>query len=127
MNNIYISRGLIVLSLVLMSSSFAPDPLPKRFTPVGTWEYTVPGVQAVYEKGSMLVKKEEKDYKVTMILNEYSKAEAENVVYKKKTLSFSILLENEEILVQGTFDKDEFKGSISDSEGDFTLTAKRIN
>ena len=60
-----------------------------------------------------------------MALTEYYNVEAEKVVYKRRALSFSFWVESEEILVSGTFDGDEFKGSLSYFEGDFDITAKR--
>jgi hypothetical protein len=125
MNPKTVFRGLIALLLVVLVSSFAVEPPAKKFTPVGTWEYSVPGVQPGYEKGSMVIAEDGNDYKVTMVLNEYSKTDAEKVVYKKKTISFSLWVETEEILVSGTFDGDEFKGSLSYFEGDYTITARR--
>ena len=120
-----VSRGLVALLIVVLVSSFSLESSLVRFSPVGTWEYSVPGVQPGYEKGSMVIEADGKEYKVTMVLNEYSKTEAEKVVYKKKTISFSIWVETEEILVSGSFDGDEFKGSLSYFEGDFSITAKR--
>ena len=109
MKQTHVFRGLIALMLVVLASSFTIEPPAKKFTPVGTWEYSVPGVKPGYEKGSMIVAEDGKDYKVTMVLNEYYKTEAEKVVYKKKTISFSVYVETEEILVTGTFDDDEFE------------------
>ena len=120
-----VSRGLVFMLLIILVSSFTFDSPIKRFTPVGSWEYSVPGVQAGYETGTMIIAEDGKEYKVTMQLNEYFKVDAENVVYKKKDLSFSIYVETEEILVSGTFDGDEFKGSLSYFQGDFDITAKR--
>ncbi len=118
-------RGVVAMILLVMVSSFTFDTPAMRYTPVGSWEYSVPGVQAGYESGTMTIAEDGKEYKITMQLNEYFKVDAENVVYKKKDISFTIYVETEEILVSGSFDGDEFKGSISYSEGDFTITAMR--
>lgn len=120
-------RAGLFLLFILVASSFATSHGPKRFTPVGTWEYSVPGVEAGYEKGSMVIEKENKEYIVTMHLNEYSRTLAENVVYRKKSISFTLLVEGEEIRVQGSFEGDEFEGSISYSAGEFSLSAKRAS
>ena len=125
MNNNTFFRGVFSVIILIMVSSFTIDAPAKRFTPVGSWEYSVPGVQAGYESGTMIITEDGKEYKVTMQLNEYSKVVAEKVVYKKKEISFTIYVETEEILISGSFDGDEFKGSISYSEGDFTITAVR--
>ena len=68
-----VSRALIAIILMVLVSSFALETSVPKFSPVGTWEYSVPGVQPGYEKGSMVIDADGKDYKVTMILNEYSK------------------------------------------------------
>lgn len=125
MNHKNVFRGFIVLLFVVLASSFASEPVTKKYTPVGTWEYSVPGVQPGYENGSMIIAEEGKDYKVTMVLNEYYKTEAEQVVYKKKSISFSVYVESEEVKVKGDFDGDGFKGTLSYFEGDFDITAKR--
>ncbi len=121
--NVY--KGLITLVLVVLVSSFTVEPTAKKFSPVGIWNYSVPGVQPGYEEGSMIIAEDGKEYKVSMALTEYYNVEAEKVVYKRRALSFSFWVESEEILVSGTFDGDEFKGSLSYFEGDFDITAKR--
>ena len=111
--------------VLIMVSSFTFDIPAKKYSPAGSWDYSVPGVQAGYETGTMIIAAEGKEYKVTMQLNEYSKVVAEKVVYKKKELSFSIYVETEEILISGTFDGNNFSGKLSYFEGDFDITANR--
>jgi len=125
MNNKNISKAVVSLFLVVLISSFTFDAPAMKYSPVGSWEYSVPGIQAGYEAGTMTISEDGKSYKVTMQLNEYFKVDAEKVVYKKKTLSFSVLVETEEVLVSGTFDGDKFTAKLSYSEGDFDLTALR--
>jgi len=125
MNYRKISSITLALLLFMLLSSFTGEAPVKRFSPVGSWEYSVPGVQPGYETGTMVVEKDGKDYKVTMVLNEYYQVEAEKVVYKKKELGFSVWVETEEILVSGIFDGDSFTGKISYSEGTFDLSAIR--
>ena len=120
-----ISNAVVSLFLVVLISSFTFDAPAMKYSPVGSWEYSVPGIQAGYEAGTMTISEDGKSYKVTMQLNEYFKVDAEKVVYKKKTLSFSVLVETEEVLVSGTFDGDKFTAKLSYSEGDFDLTALR--
>ena len=118
------SISLVLLLFMLLSSFTSEDPV-KRFSPEGSWEYSVPGVQPGYETGTMIVAKDGKEYKVTMALNEYYQVAGEKVVYKKKQLSFSVWVETEEIMVSGMFDEDRFTGTIKYSEGEFNLTAVR--
>jgi len=118
-------RGLIFVVLVILVSSFTYDNPVKKFSPVGSWKYSVPGVQLGYESGTMIIAEDDKDYEVSLQLNEYFKVEAENVVYKRKDLSFSVYVESEEILISGTFEGDRFNAKLSYSEGDFNLIAVR--
>ena len=127
MNYRKISSISLVLLLFMLLSSFTSEAPVKRFSPEGSWEYSVPGVQPGYETGTMIVAKDGKEYKVTMALNEYYQVAGEKVVYKKKQLSFSVWVETEEILVSGMFDEDRFKGTIQYSEGEFNLTAVRTS
>lgn len=123
MNRISFSRGLVFLFVVILVSSFTFELPAKRFSPVGSWDYSVPGVAEGYETGTMIITRDRKEYRVTMQLTEYSKVEAEQVVYKNKTISFSFWVETEEILVSGTFDGENFNAKLSYSEGDFNLEA----
>jgi hypothetical protein len=125
MNYKTISRVVISLILVIVASSFSFNAPAKKFSPVGSWEYSVPGVPEGYETGTMIIAEDGDSYKVTMQLNEYFKAEGEDVVYEKKALSFSVWVETEEINVSGTFEGDSFTGKVSFSEGNFDLKAER--
>lgn len=120
-------RGVVLMMLLIMVSSFSFDVPVKRYTPVGSWEYSVQGVQEGYESGTMTISDDGKGYKVSMQLNEYFKVDGEKVIYKKKGISFNIYVESEEILVTGSFDGDDFKGSISYSDGEFAITARRTS
>ena len=120
-----ISRSLVALMLVVLASSFTSHAPVKKFTPVGTWDYTVEGVPEGYEAGSMIISEKGKSYGVTMALNEYYKTEGESVNYKKKNLSFVIWVESEEVRISGSFDGDTFTGLVSLSQGDFEMLAKK--
>jgi hypothetical protein len=119
------SRGGLILLLALLVSSFTFDSPAKKYSPLGTWDYAVPGVQPGYETGKMVITADGKEFKVTMVLNEYFKVDAEKVVYKRKSLSFSIWVESEEILISGSFEGDNFTANLSYFEGDFDLSAVR--
>ncbi len=121
-----ISRSLVALLLVVFVSSFTHEAAAKKFTPVGTWEYTVDGVPVEYETGKMIIVEKDKELKLSMVINEYFKTEGEKVSYKKKSLSFIIWVESEEVSVSGTFDGDQFDGIVSLSEGDYDITATRV-
>jgi hypothetical protein len=121
-----ISRSLAVLLLFVVASAFTYEMPAKKFSPVGTWEYTIDGVPEEYESGKMIIEEKDKVLKVSMAINEYFKAEGEKVEYKKKSLNFIIWVEDEEVSVSGTFDGDLFDGMVSLSQGDYDMTATRV-
>ncbi len=125
MNYNTVLRGVVSVIVLIMVSSFTIDAPVRKYSPVGSWDYSVPGVGEGYESGTMLISEDGKEYKVTLQLNEYSKVVAEKVVYKKKEMSFTIYVETEEILVAGIFDGDKFTAKLSYSEGEFDLSAVR--
>lgn len=121
-----ISRSLVALSLLVIVSSFTYNAPLKKYSPVGTWEYSVLGVPEGYESGKMIIEEKDKVLKVNMALNEYVKTEGEKVEFKKKSLSFIVWVEAEEVTISGTFDGDKFAGMVSLSQGDFDMTATRV-
>jgi hypothetical protein len=125
MNNNTFFRGVFSVIILIMVSSFTIDAPVRKYSPVGSWDYSVPGVGEGYESGTMFITEDGKEYKVALQLNEYSKVVAEKVVYKKKEMSFTLYVETEEILVTGTFDGDNFTAKLSYSEGEFDLSAVR--
>ncbi len=125
MNNNIFFRGVFSVIILIMVSSFTIDAPARKYSPLGSWDYSVPGVGEGYESGTMFITEDGKEYKVTLQLNEYSKVVAEKVVYKKKEMSFTLYVETEEILVTGTFDGDKFTAKLSYSEGEFDLSAVR--
>ncbi len=118
-------RSLTALLLVIVIASFSDASPAKKFSPVGTWEYSVPDVPEGYQNGNMIIVRLKDGYGITVGINEYSKVEAENVVYKKKSLTFTLYVEYEEIDISGIFDKDTFTGTLSFSQGQSEITAVR--
>ncbi len=114
-----------VFTLILVTS-FTNGPVNMKYSPAGTWDYTVPGVQSGYETGQMIITEKEEGLGVTIALNEYYKIDGEDVEYVKKELKFKVYLENEQITIAGKFEKDEFTGTVSYFEGDFDMSAVRI-
>jgi hypothetical protein len=118
-------RGLSGILLVILVSSFTITTPAKRFTPVGTWDLTLVGVPYEYESIVMKINKEGKEYIVNMGTNDYDMTTTENVVYKKKNLTFTVIAGEYSIDFKIMFDKDTCKGTISLSEGVFDMTGER--
>lgn len=114
------------LILVFMATSYANTPAPDKFTPVGTWEYNVPGVPDGYDRGVMVISEGEEGLIVSIGPSEDYLAPTHEVEYTNGKLSFKIFVEDEEVVVTGEFDKDQFSGKVSYVEGIFDLTAERL-
>ena len=125
MNLKSIAGMLVCLIILTLTSSFTPASSVKKFSPAGSWTYSVPGVPEGYETGTMIISETGKVLKVTLQLNEYYSVEAEKIVYNKKNLSFSVWVESEEVMITGTFEENTFNAILSYSEGEFELTATR--
>ncbi len=126
MNYKNVSMGMVALFTVLLVSSFSNQAPAKKFSPVGTWEYSAPDVPDGYQEGSMIIVEKDKTLGITMVMNEYTKIEGEKVEYSKKNLKFVFWVESEEIVISGTFQKDNFTGTVSMSGGVIDITAVRI-
>ncbi len=120
-----VSRGFAALFLLVLVSSFSFEDPAKKYSPAGTWEYSAPDVPEGYQEGTMIVVEKDNGYGVTMALNEYNKVDAEKVKFEDQTLTFSVWVEGEEVKLKGTFEGDNFTGTVSYSGGQVKVTAVR--
>lgn len=126
MNMKIIARSAGSLALVLLLASFTFISLPDKFSPVGTWEYNVPGVPQGYDRGVMVISEGEEGLIVSIGPSQDYLTPTQDVEFKKKTLSFKVIVEYEEVVIQGEFDMEQFSGTVSYVEGVFDMTANRI-
>ncbi len=113
------------LMMMLLITSFTSDRAPAKYDPSGTWEYSVPGVPQGYDRGLMVITEDEDGLVVSIGPSEDYLAPAQDVELKKKSLSFKVIVEYEEVVVTGEFDNDQFSGKVSYVEGIFDMTAQR--
>jgi len=125
MNQRLILRHFFLLFLIIVSTSFSYGSPNKKFNPAGTWEYTAPNVAEGYRSGKMIITEKEEGYRVLIALDEYNQLEANHVEFEKNSLTFNLYVEGEFVTVTGEFNKDEFIGTVSYSEGVFDITAIR--
>lgn len=121
-----IARSMGSLMLVFLLASFTGISIPAKFSPVGTWEYNVPGVPQGYDRGVMVITEGEEGMVVSIGPGQDYLTPTQDVEYKKNTLSFKVIVEYEEVVIDGEFDKDQFTGTISYVEGVFDITANRV-
>ena len=121
----FIPGMFILVAIFITTSSFSMEPVSKKFTPVGTWKFSAPSAPEGYNTSDLIISKEVKEYKLVFALNEYYQITANEVVYKKKNLSFILYIETETVQIKGTFEDDKFSGTASYSEGVIDVTAVR--
>lgn len=100
----------------------------KKYNPVGMWEFNVPDAPYGYNNGKFEVKIVDDLYTVSIGFEgmEY-KFEGEMVFFDKDKFSFNLYLEGEDISMDFTFsEKDLMSGIASYSEGELTMSAKRV-
>ena len=115
----------LLFVFVIFTTSLTFVPGEKKFNPVGTWEFKAPEAPEGYTNGNIVISKIESGYAVTIEFNEYLKFNAVDVVNKAKKIEFIVYVEDETVTISGTFDKDNFTGEASYSEGVLGLTAVR--
>lgn len=120
-----ISKGTAMLLVLFIVAAVSAEPTSWGYKPDGTWKYSTPSLPEGYQTGDMIIEKGEDGYKVTVMLNEYYKVEAQNVVYKRKAMSFTLYVESEAVNVTGTFKRKSFTGTVSFSQGTVDFTAER--
>ena len=113
------------LMIMLLMTSFISNTAPAKFSPVGTWEYSVPGVSEGYDRGLMVITENEEGLLVSIGPSEDYLAPAQDVEFKKMSLTFKVVVEYEEVVVSGEFDGDQFSGTVSYVEGIFDITAQK--
>jgi hypothetical protein len=118
--------GLFLLVVFFIETGvLANEPLTKKFSPVGTWEFKAPTAPEGYTAGDLIISKEGKEYSVVFAMSEYYKVTGYEVEYKKKNLSFILYIETETVHISGTFEEDKFTGTASYSEGVIEVYATR--
>lgn len=125
MNRTITFRGTASILLILMAAAFSYGTPAVIFSPVGNWAYTAPGVAEGYTTGEMIIAETGDGFTVVMALDEFYQVETRDVKYEKNLLTFNLYVESELVTVSGKFNKDEFTGTVSYSEGVFDLTARR--
>ena len=126
MNMKIIARSAGSLVLVFLLASFTGISVPEKFSPVGTWEYNVPGVPEGYDRGIMVISEGEEGLIVSIGPSQDYLTPTQDVELKKKTLSFKVIVEYEEVVIQGEFENEQFSGTVSYVEGAFDMTANRM-
>jgi hypothetical protein len=119
-------RSIMVLSMLAIANLSTHSAPAAKFSPVGTWEYNVPGVPEGYDKGVMVITENEGGFVVEVGPSKEYLMKAEKVEYSKQKLSFVVYVEYEEVKISGEFDKDKFEGLVSYVEGDFDMSAMKV-
>ena len=125
----------VVIALVLIGSTSVLANSSKEETKIniaipadevaGAWEYTVENVPIEYSKGVLVISKENKEYSIKIQLAAGT-LEAENVLVKDKTITFSVYVEGSKVSVTLKVDGDTIAGESSSYDGNFAIEGKRI-
>ena len=91
----------------------------------GAWEYTVENVPIEYSKGVLMISKENKEYSIKIQLDAGT-LDAENVLVKDKTITFSVYVEGSKVSVTLKVDGDSIAGESSSYDGNFAIEGKRM-
>jgi hypothetical protein len=126
MNDNAFFQGIMALAVLFIATLDMQSSPPAKFSPVGTWEYSVPGVPEGYDVGIMVITESEVGYIVEIGPSEDYLVKAEQVEFNNKELSLVVYVEYEEVRISGDFSDDQFKGKVSYVDGVFDLTAVKV-
>lgn len=126
MNFKMVFRSIAVMSMLVFINLDSTGAHLAKYSPVGTWDYSVPGVPEGYDRGVMVVTESEEGYVVEVGPSKDYLMKAEKVEYNNQKLSFVVYVEYEEVKISGEFDDDTFVGTVSYVEGVFDMTASKI-
>ena len=115
------SFSLIVLILFTSGTLFGQE----KITPEGTWRFKANEAPYEYSSGDIVIDKENKEYKVTIVFNEYTKLKGNDVKVEDDKISFKAYVEGEVVNIKGSFTKDELNGKASYSEGTIPFESTR--
>ena len=119
-------QGLLALTMLFVITFDARSAPVVNYSPVGTWEYNVPGVPEGYDRGVMVITEGEDGYVVEVGPSKDYLMKGQKVEYSNNKLSFVVYVEYEEVKISGDFDKDKFEGTVSYVEGVFDMTAAKV-
>ncbi len=91
---------------------------------LGGWAYTVQGAPEGYEKGFLLILKEDKTYKAQIQVGG-STFLAENIMVKKNTMTFDVMIEGQKVAVQLMVKGSKLTGTTTSNEGVFQITGEK--
>jgi len=114
------------LFMVMLVASFSTNvSAQKKMDPTGTWTYEASQAPYEYSSGDIVVAKEGKEYTVQIVLGEYYKLKAEQVVYENNELAFTVFIDGESVDIKMTVGKESMEGSASYSDGTIPITTKK--
>jgi|GEM_PF-849897 len=90
----------------------------------GGWEYTAQGAPEGYAKGFLLIIGQDGNYQV-QVQNGAGTFIGENVAVKKNTISFTLMIEGDQVKVSLTADGSKISGKSSSSEGDYVISGTK--
>jgi len=120
-------KSIMAISMLSIITYAAKGEPVVKYSPVGTWEYSVPGVPEGYDTGIMVITENEDGLVVEVGSSREYLMKAEKVEFDNTKLSFVVYVEYEEIRISGEFDKEKFAGKVSYVEGEFDMTATKLS
>ena len=121
------SVGFISIGLLIAFITFGAV-APTEFDPVGKWKFSAPDAPYPYGTGSLVVKLDGEDLRVTLAFQDVAyQFPGESVEFEEDVLAFNIYLDGEDIFLSMKFvDEDKLSGRAIYSEGAIPLTASRV-
>ena len=112
--------GMVLLSIVLLSSFALPDSFMGVKKILGEWDFVVPDASYEYQKGVLVLSKVNGELEGEVKISGQG-TPLENLVYEKNNLKAKIYVQGEWVELDLNFTKKAFEGTVSYSQGSMAM------
>ena len=117
-------KGILLLSIIVLSSFTVKDSFVKVKKILGEWEYSVPDAPYGYQNGVLVLSKVDGVLAGEMVM-EGQGTPLEEVVFEKNVLKAKMYVQGETIRFNLNFTKKSFEGIVSYTQGTLDISGTK--
>jgi len=117
-------KGILLLSIIVLSSFTVKDSFVKVKKILGEWEYSVPDAPYGYQNGTLVLSKVDGVLAGEMVM-EGQGTPLEEVVFEKNVLKAKMYVQGETVRFNLNFTKKSFEGVVSYTQGTLDISGTK--
>ena len=117
-------KGILLLSIIVLSSFTVKDSFVKVKKILGEWEYSVPDAPYGYQNGTLVLSKVDGVLAGEMVMEGQGTA-LEEVVFEKNVLKEKMYVQGETVRFNLNFTKKSFEGVVSYTQGTLDISGTK--